>query len=388
MWDAIVVGARCAGSPLAMLLARQGHKVLAVDRATIPSDVPQSTHLLHLRGAAYLQEWGLLDKLRATGCPPLRTYLVDFGAVRFEGAPAAYQGLSEAFAPRRIKLDQVLLEAAREAGVTVHEGFTVEEVLIEGGAVVGIRGRDASGRETTERAKIVIGADGVNSVVARAMKPRVYRTRESKVMTYFGYFRNLKRVGAEVELHPRPPGRCAYAWPTHDGLTLVGANWFTHEFDEIAKDPQPNFEQVVRLCAPQLADGMKSAQREGELVGGFTQNFYRHPFGPGWALVGDAGSNYEFCSGQGITNGFRSAALLAKAIGEGLRAPDSMAACLGRFHQARDREEVPYYDFTYKNQRGRIPRHTHSHPAPARCRRMGGTAIGGPCTSRQGTQRG
>jgi 2-polyprenyl-6-methoxyphenol hydroxylase-like FAD-dependent oxidoreductase len=348
MWDAIVVGARCAGSPLAMLLARKGHKVLAVDRSTFPSDVPHSTHLLHMRGCAYLQQWGLLDKLRATGCPPLKSYLVDFGPVQFKAQLQPFEGVTEAFAPRRIKLDQVLVDAAREAGVTLNEGFTVDEVLMENGTVVGIRGRDASGKETVERAKVVIGADGMNSVVAKATKPKLYKERESKVMTYFGYFRNLK-LAVDVELHPRPPGRCAYAWPTHDGLTLVGANWFTHEFDEIKKDPERHFPEVVRQCAPAIADGLKGAQREGDLIGGFTQNFYRHPYGPGWALVGDAGSNYEFCSGQGITNGFRTAALLADALDEGLRAPDAMNASLRRFHEARDREELPYYDFTYKN---------------------------------------
>ncbi len=87
-YDVIVVGARCAGAPTAMLLARQGHRVLLVDRATFPSDTV-STHLVHQPGVAALARWGLLDRLVATGCPPISTYLFDFGAVEIEGSARA-----------------------------------------------------------------------------------------------------------------------------------------------------------------------------------------------------------------------------------------------------------------------------------------------------------
>src|SRR5688572_22627752 len=85
-YDAIVVGARCAGSPVAMLLARRGHKVLMVDRATFPSDTI-STHLIHPPGVAALRRWGLLDRLLATGCPPIHRYAFDMGPFVFDGIP-------------------------------------------------------------------------------------------------------------------------------------------------------------------------------------------------------------------------------------------------------------------------------------------------------------
>ena len=85
-YDAIVVGARCAGSPTAMLLACKGHRVLVVDKATFPSDT-MSTHLVHPPGVTALKRWGLLDRLEATGCPPIERYSFDFGPVAVAGSP-------------------------------------------------------------------------------------------------------------------------------------------------------------------------------------------------------------------------------------------------------------------------------------------------------------
>ncbi len=116
-YDVIVVGARCAGSPTAMLLARRGHRVLVVDRSTFPSDTV-STHLVHPPGVAALQRWGLLDRVLATGCPPIDTYAFDFGAFTLSGAPGTPEA-PVAYAPRRTVLDQVLVEAAAEAGAEV-----------------------------------------------------------------------------------------------------------------------------------------------------------------------------------------------------------------------------------------------------------------------------
>src|SRR5262247_457793 len=130
-YDAIVVGARCAGSPTAMLLARQGYKVLLVDKATFPSDTI-STHLIHPPGVAALRRWGLLDRLIATGCPSIHTYVFDFGPFALSGCPG-HPDSPVSYAPRRTVLDKLLVDAASEAGAEVREGFTVEEILVEDG---------------------------------------------------------------------------------------------------------------------------------------------------------------------------------------------------------------------------------------------------------------
>src|SRR5215470_15807437 len=116
VYDAIIVGARCAGSPLAMLLARAGCKVLLLDKAAFPSD-SISTHYIHNSGAARLKRWGLFDRV-ASGAPTIRRVRYDFGDIVLEGAPPPSDGVQEAFAPRRVALDQILLEEALAAGAS------------------------------------------------------------------------------------------------------------------------------------------------------------------------------------------------------------------------------------------------------------------------------
>src|ERR1700752_325166 len=168
-YEAIIVGARCAGSPTAMLLARKGYRVLVVDRATFPSDTV-STHVVQPLGVAALDRWGLLDRLAATGCPPIHTYAFDFGPFTISGSPGTADA-PVAYCARRTVLDKLLVDAAAEAGAEIREGFTVEEVLIEEGQVVGIKGRAKDGEAVTEHARLVVGADGRYSVVANAVQP-------------------------------------------------------------------------------------------------------------------------------------------------------------------------------------------------------------------------
>ena len=188
-FDAIIVGARCAGSPTGMLLARKGYKVLVVDRATFPSDTV-STHILHPLGVRALSQWGLLDRLTATGCPEIHTYCFDFGPFTIAGSP----GTSEApvaYCPRRTILDELLVDAAVKSGVEVREGFTVEQVLIEDGRAVGIKGRSRHGGSVIERAPIVVGADGRRSMVANAVRPEAYDEKPPLLAGYYTYWSGL-----------------------------------------------------------------------------------------------------------------------------------------------------------------------------------------------------
>ena len=133
MYDAIVVGARCAGSPTAMLLARRGFKVLLVDKTTFPSDTI-STHILWPHGAEILGRWGLLPRLAATGVPPICRHMTfDVGPFALCGTiPDANDGMG-GFCPRRTVLDALLVSAAAESGAEVREGFAVDEIVVEGG---------------------------------------------------------------------------------------------------------------------------------------------------------------------------------------------------------------------------------------------------------------
>src|SRR5579883_1793485 len=153
MYDAIVIGARCAGSPLSMLLARKGYKVLLVDRGTFPSDAI-STHFIWPTGVDCLKRWGLLDRLRATGCPPVHRIGIDLGPFQLEGAPPPIDDLAEMYGPRRTVLDKLLLDAAAEAGAEVEEAFAVTGLTSTNGRITGIRGNKRGGAETEIQAKI------------------------------------------------------------------------------------------------------------------------------------------------------------------------------------------------------------------------------------------
>src|SRR4051812_11666779 len=182
-FDVIVIGARCAGSPTAMLLARAGHRVLLVDKATFPSDT-MSTHFVHPPGVAALERWGLLERLRATGCPPIDTYTFDFGPFTLAGAPGTAES-PVAYCPRRTVLDMLLVDAASASGVEVREGFTVDEFEVDDGRVVGIRGHAKGGRAVVERADVVVGADGRFSLLAKAVAPEQYHERGPILCGYY-----------------------------------------------------------------------------------------------------------------------------------------------------------------------------------------------------------
>jgi flavin-dependent dehydrogenase len=159
-YDAIVVGARCAGAPTAMLLARKGYKVLLVDRSRFPSEIPHG-HFIHRHGPRRLRDWGLLNRVLATGCPPSTTITMDVGDICLVGHDLVVDGVAAGYGPRRAMLDMVLVEAAIEAGAELRESFAIEEYLAEENRVVGIRGQDCSrGSRVTEHAAITVGADG------------------------------------------------------------------------------------------------------------------------------------------------------------------------------------------------------------------------------------
>ncbi|HZY03875.1 MAG TPA: NAD(P)/FAD-dependent oxidoreductase [Anaeromyxobacteraceae bacterium] len=340
-YDAIVVGARCAGSPAAMLLARRGYRVLMVDRATFPSDTV-STHVVHPLAVAALARWGLLSRLEATGCPPVRTYAFDFGPFTLSGAPGT-EDAPAAYCPRRTVLDKLLVDAAAEAGVEVREGFTVEEIVAEDGRVVGIRGRSRSGPAVAERAAVVIGADGRHSLLAEVVRPEEYRQRPPLLCGYYTYWSGLPMNG-RFETYVRPHRGFAAA-PTHDGLTLVIAGWPHAEFEANKKDVEGNYLATLQLD-PAFAERIRGARREARIVGATVPNFFRKPYGPGWALVGDAGYNKDPITAQGILDAFRDAERLAAALHETFDGDRPFESAMAAYQRERDDHVVPMYDFT------------------------------------------
>jgi 2-polyprenyl-6-methoxyphenol hydroxylase-like FAD-dependent oxidoreductase len=328
--DAVVVGARCAGAPTAMLLARQGREVVLVDRATFPSDTV-STHVLHPPAVATLDRWGLLDRVLASGCPPIASYSFDFGPVTIRGVPHAPDG-RPAYAPRRTVLDAILVGGAREAGVDVHEGFTVDEVLFDAGRAVGIRGRQSDGRVVEVRAGFVIGADGTNSSVARAVGADVYDALPPLQFAAYAYWSDLPVDGFEIFIRP-DRGMAAVA--TNDDLTLVVVGWPSAEMAAYKADIEGNYLATIGLV-PSLADRISCASRVGRFRAGAVPNQFRQPFGPGWILVGDAGYAKDPITARGIPDAFDDAERVARALDEVSSGRASYDDALGDAHRRRD----------------------------------------------------
>ena len=261
-----------------------------------------------------MKRWGLLDRLTATGCPPIDTYTFDFGPFTLSGAPGTADS-PVAYCPRRTVLDKLLVDAASEAGAEVREGFTVEDVVIDDGRVTGIRGHSKDGQTVTEHANVVVGADGRYSHRRQAVGPSstTRGRRFSAATTPTGA---TCPSDGKFEVYVRP-GRGWAAAPTHDGLTLVVAGWPFAEFEANKKDVEGNYLKMFDL-APEFAERMRGAKREARFAGTAVENFFRKPFGPGWALVGDAGYNKDFITAQGISDAFRDAELCANALDESL----------------------------------------------------------------------
>jgi flavin-dependent dehydrogenase len=342
MYDAIIVGARCAGSPTARLLAGKGYRVLLVDRSTFPSDTI-STHLIWQPGIAHLKRWGLLDRVIDSNCPPQPKFAFDFGDFALTGQSPPFDGTAECCMPRRKYLDKILVDAAVEAGAELREEFTVQELTTDGDRITGIRGRAKGGSVVSEKARIVIGADGMRSVVARAVQAPEYNTRPSLTCWYYSYW-----SGVSVEtptFYPRNR-RSFGGMPTNDGLVCIVVGWTNGEFHEFRNDIEGNFMKTLDL-SPDFAERVRQGKREEQFIGtADLPNFFRRPYGAGWALVGDAGYHKDPVTAQGITDAFHSAEFLAEAVDAGLSGRKPLEDALATYERRRNEQLLPMYEYT------------------------------------------
>ena len=343
--DVVVVGARSAGAATAMLLARAGHDVLLLERAALPSDTT-STHSLVRGGVVQLARWGLLDTVVASGAPPIRT--VDF--YRYDGGARASRhvvkdkaGVDHMLAPRRYELDRILAEAAVVAGARLLDRTTLRDVVLDRhGRATGVRAVAADGSLLDVKARLVIGADGLSSRVARHVGARLVERHAPGAVCLYTYVGDVAWEGFEFHLHER---RFAGVFPTHGGAAAVFLMLPTAEAGRLLHAGSRRSEvwlEFLRAAAPDLAARVDAGSVRAPLRGTVAlPNHLRRAAGPGWALVGDAGYHRDPITGHGITDAFRDAELLAGAAHRLLSDPATERDALAAFEQQRDAALAP-----------------------------------------------
>lgn len=348
-----------------MLLARAGYRTLLLDRARFPADA-LSTLYIHQPAVAQLDRWGCLDAIKATGCPALDRVIYQMEDIRLDGCASAVDGARAGYAPRRLVLDQILTEHAVKAGAEFRDGCAVRGLVHTGDRVTGVECSASSGGTTVERARLVVGADGMRSAVARLAGAGTLRSDPLLTCAYYTFWPGLATV---FELYETGHGWVS-AVPTNDGATLVAAYFPQRDFESVRHRAWDAYLGNVRATAPAIFGQLAGSQPCERLRGtGDQQNFFRQACGPGWVLVGDAGHHKDSITARGISDAFAQAQLLADLIGDGLHDMARLDAALARFARDRDNLLIAGYhatlhvaQMTVSEQRRVLLRAVQSHP--------------------------
>jgi 2-polyprenyl-6-methoxyphenol hydroxylase-like FAD-dependent oxidoreductase len=343
-FDVVVVGARCAGSPLAALLARRGLRVAVVERVTFPRDT-LSTHTFQAQALAFLERLGVAEKVRATGATLVRR--VDFRQEDFkftEAFPQRPGDIGGTTSVRRHLLDPILAEAAAEAGVEMRMGTKVTGLVEERGRVAGVK-VERDGSQSALLARLVVGADGRSSTVAGLVGARKYNVTANERFAYWSFFEGAAPGPDPAFVLHRWGERFVVALPADSGLHQAMVMPELRMLPRFRADLEGSYMEHMRACEP-VAETLCGARRVGKIFGMVRwECYFREASGPGWALVGDSGHFKDPCAGQGIQDAFRQAEALAPAIVRGLLdgSDDAADQALAEWGAWRDWDAVGHY---------------------------------------------
>ncbi len=340
-YDVIIVGARVAGSLLATFLGAAGHRVLVLDRARFPSDT-LSTHFFRAPALRAFAQAGIGDEVLASAPHLTVDYNVVNGIVFPEPVdkPEDYPFY---MCVRRIVLDDILTRRAKTIpNVDVREGARVDALLRENGRIVSVGWKDADGKQSA-RARVVVGADGVNSFVAKQVKPEVENSEPVNRAMYYAYYEGIKpHDGPAAEFHYRG-NYLAYCFPCDNNLTLVASSVPIAEFQTFKRDPEDRLSEELSAMT-ELAPRLAKAKRIGPVRGtGSIPGYLRVPYGNGWVLVGDAGMIMDPWSGQGIDQASTHAVLLAQSLNEVLSEANEWETAMQAYHRVRNEFSLKTY---------------------------------------------
>jgi flavin-dependent dehydrogenase len=345
--DIVIVGRRVAGAATAMLLARLGHDVVVVDQASFPSDTV-STHAIARSGVVQLRRWGLLDAVLDSGAPAIRQVTFHALGESVSRTIKHKAGVGLVVAPRRYVLDTITAAAAERAGAGVRTGVTVTGVQRDRrGRVAGVYGHDRGGAPIDLGARYVIGADGLRSRVARSVGATINEARLAGGAAQYAYYAGIPWAGMEFFVAERS---FAGVFPTHQGQACIWVCTPSADAQAVRRrtgSREESFGELLECSAPQLAGRLRHAHRTSPVRGMLRQpNQVRQAFGPGWALVGDAGYHRDAVTAHGISDAFRDAEFLAVALDQALSAGAEERPALARYQQQRDQALREIFEIT------------------------------------------
>jgi 2-polyprenyl-6-methoxyphenol hydroxylase-like FAD-dependent oxidoreductase len=347
-FDVVIVGARCAGSPLAIFLKRAGLSVCVVDQAGFPSDA-LSTHMFQVSGIEVMRKLDIFDAVLATGAPPVTTCSMKFEDVDFSGPPRVREGDPNVpmLCVRRISLDVILVEKAREEGVDVRLHTRVTGLVRRAGRVAGVRVASRDGHTSVISADLVVGADGRLSTVARLVGSRRYHVMPSERLSTWAYFSGVPREPEARLFYHRRGDEFLVASPTDNGQFLAISCPSVEQAPAYRADGEAAFNRAVATCEP-LADLLAGAKRLTKFRGLTRfEGYFREAAGPGWVLAGDSGHFKEPTPGQGISDALRQVERLSEAVVRGIESPRKLDGELRRWWRWRDRDSIQHYWFCF-----------------------------------------
>ncbi|SFK40265.1 2-polyprenyl-6-methoxyphenol hydroxylase [Halobacillus dabanensis] len=336
-YDVVIVGARVAGSSLAILLGQMGKKVLLLDKAKFPSDT-LSTHFMSHTG--FLKKLGVLEQLEESGLRKvtrMRTYI---GSSFIEGPRTSYTII-----PKRDQLDSVLIEKALEfPTVTFKPKTSARALLWNGNKVTGIRVEENGGEEEIH-AGLVVGADGKNSNIAHWAGAKMYKQTEPLRPVIYGYFEGvepLREPTTEIFLHE---GRIGFVFPMEPGRDCLGMEIHPDEFRTMMHQPELSFKQTFDQLYG-MAERMKESRLLGKIIGTpGMPNFFREAYDHGWALLGDAGHSKDPSTGLGINDAFLQSFLFADALKQ-IDNGTPWSEAMSEYARKRDEQLLPGFQMT------------------------------------------
>jgi len=345
-YDAIVIGARVAGSILATLLGKAGHRVLILDRAKFPSDT-LSTHFFRWPAMQAFQRIDVYDAVQKAA-PHLENMLNDIDGQVIEETVKGQDGLDYFMCLRRITLDWILVQRMEQVqAVEFIQGARLGDMLRDEDRIIGAAWQDENGMHSA-KAKVVVGADGFYSKVAKLVEPQIETFVPVQRAMYFTYFKNLKPYKSPTAEHYFRGNHLFYVFPTDENLTLIAVTVPIAEFDAFRREPQESYYSVLESIVS-LGPRLENAEQAAPIKGaGNIPCYQRIPYGPGWALVGDAAQVMDPWSGQGIDHASTHAVMLAEAFDAWLRGQSPWEDAMQTYHQERNEWSRKTFERTSK----------------------------------------